>query len=197
MIKFVFTIISLILCSFNGLKSKELVFASKTVSNFYMSPNLESPVIYPIDIGKEMVLIEEKQEWMNLMDKQTGLVGWSLSENFSLEKPKEKLSTKNYEKSFEIFKERVLEMSKSIKEAISIETFTDVEHLGGAAAAIIADDEWFKGRRHANQAFQVYELWKNQNQSPSFLSFKDTSGNEKFIILSGPHRPRYLKSSDK
>lgn len=195
MIKFVFTIISLILCSFNGLKSKELVFASKTVSNFYMSPNLESPVIYPIDIGKEMVLIEEKQEWMNLMDKQTGLVGWSLSENFSLEKPKEKLSTKNYEKSFEIFKERVLEMSKSIKEAISIETFIDVEHLGGAAAAIIADDEWFKGRRHANQAFQVYELWKNQNQSPSFLSFRNSSKEEQFIILSGPHRPRYLKSS--
>ena len=194
MIKFVFTIISLILCSFNGLKSKELVFASKTVSNFYMSPNLESPVIYPIDIGKEMVLIEEKQEWMNLMDKQTGLVGWSLSENFSLEKPKEK-TTKNYEKSFEIFKERVLEMSKSIKEAISIETFIDVEHLGGAAAAIIADDEWFKGRRHANQAFQVYELWKNQNQSPSFLSFRNSSKEEQFIILSGPHRPRYLKSS--
>ena len=195
MIKFLFTIISLILCSFNGLKSKELVFASKTVSNFYMSPNLESPVIYPIDIGKEMVLIEEKQEWMNLMDKQTGLVGWSLSENFSLEKPKEKLSIKNYEKSFEIFKERVLEMSKSIKEAISIETFIDVEHLGGAAAAIIADDEWFKGRRHANQAFQVYELWKNQNQSPSFLSFRNSSKEEQFIILSGPHRPRYLKSS--
>ena len=195
MIKFVFTIISLILCSFNDLKSKELVFASKTVSNFYMSPNLESPVIYPIDIGKEMVLIEEKQEWMNLMDKQTGLVGWSLSENFSLEKPKEKLSIKNYEKSFEIFKERVLEMSKSIKEAISIETFIDVEHLGGAAAAIIADDEWFKGRRHANQAFQVYELWKNQNQSPSFLSFRNSSKEEQFIILSGPHRPRYLKSS--
>ena len=195
MIKFLFTIISLILCSFNGLKSKELVFASKTVSNFYMSPNLESPVIYPIDIGKEMVLIEEKQEWMNLMDKQTGLVGWSLSENFSLEKPKEKFTTQNYEKSFEIFKERVMEMSKSIKEAISIETFIDVEHLGGAAAAIIADDEWFKGRRHANQAFQVYELWKNQNQSPSFLSFRNSSKEEQFIILSGPHRPRYLKSS--
>ena len=98
-------------------------------------------------------------------------------------------------KSFEIFKERVLEMSKSIKEAISIETFTDVEHLGGAAAAIIANDEWFKGRRHANQAFQVYELWKNQNQSPSFLSFRNSSKEEQFIILSGPHRPRYLKSS--
>ena len=63
-------------------------------------------------------------------------------------------------------------MSKSIKEAIKIETFIKIEHLGGAAAAITADNDWFKGRSHANQAFQVYDLWKNQNQSPSFLSFR-------------------------
>ena len=35
-------------------------------------------------------------------------------------------------------------MSKSIKEAIKIETFIKIEHLGGAAAAITADNEWFK-----------------------------------------------------
>ena len=88
-----------------------------------------------------------------------------------------------------------MEMSKSIKDAISIDTFLKVEHLGGAAEAITADNNWFNGRRHANQAFQVYDLWKNQNQSPSFLSFRNESGVEQFIILSGPHRPRYLKSS--
>ena len=63
-------------------------------------------------------------------------------------------------------------MSKSIKDAISIDTFLKVEHLGGAAAAITADNNWFNGRRHANQAFQVYDLWKNQNQSPSFYPFE-------------------------
>ena len=73
-------------------------------------------------------------------------------------------------------------MSKSIKEAISVDTFIDVEHLGGAAAVVIADDNWFKGRRHANQAFQVYELWKNQNQTPSFLSFKNSSKEEKVMV---------------
>lgn len=193
--KIIFTIFTLFLCSFNNLKSKEIVFASKTVSNFHMSPNLDSPVIYPIDLGKEMVLIEKKENWMNLMDEQTGLVGWSLTENYSIQKPSGEIKTKDYNKSFKIFRERVLEMSKSIKEAISVDTFIDVEHLGGAAAVVIADDNWFKGRRHANQAFQVYELWKNQNQTPSFLSFKNSSKEEKFIILSGPHRPRYLKSS--
>ena len=86
-------------------------------------------------------------------------------------------------------------MSASIKDAISVDTFLDVKHLGGAAAAVIADDEWFNGKRHANQAFQVYDLWKNQNQSPSFLSFRNQSNKEQFIILSGPHRPRYLKSN--
>ncbi|MFL2661416.1 MAG: hypothetical protein ACJ0G4_05710 [Alphaproteobacteria bacterium] len=193
---FLFVIIPLFLYPFNILKSEEKLYAVKTVSNFHMNSSLDSPVIYPIDQGKEMILLTKENDWLNLLDNKTGLMGWSLNENFSKVRP-ENILTKDYSNAFKVFEERVLEMSKSIKEAISIETFLEVKHLGGAAATIIADDEWFKGRRHANQAFQVYELWKNQNQSPSFLSFKDTSGNEKFIILSGPHRPRYLKSSDK
>jgi hypothetical protein len=108
-----------------------------------------------------------------------------------------KIKSKNYDITFNNFKSRVLEMSKSIKEAIAIDTFLDVKHLGGAAALIIADDAWFEGRRHANQAFQVYELWRNENQSPSFLSFRNTKNEEQFIVLSGPHRPRYLKSNKK
>jgi len=160
-----------------------------------MNPSIDAPVIYPIDSGKEMILISKKDGWINLLDEQTGLVGWSSEENFSADKPTKTTKSKDYNESFKIFKERVLEMSKSIKEAISVDTFVDVEHLGGAAAAVIAEDSWFKGRRHANQAFQVYEMWKNQNQSPSFLSFKNLKKEEQFIILSGPHRPRYLKSS--
>ena len=195
MIKSFILIFSLFIFSFNDLKCNEKVYASKSISNFYMNPNLESPVIYPIDIGKEMILLKKEKNWINLLDKKTGLVGWSVGENFSTKKPNENIVSKNYEQSFKIFRERVLEMSKSIKEAISIDTFIDVKHLGGAAAIVVADDNWFNGRRHANQAFQVYEMWKNQNQSPSFLSFKNSNDEEKFIILSGPHRPRYLKSS--
>ena len=188
-------IITLFLFSFNTVKSEETLYATKAISNFYMNPSIDAPVIYPIDSGKEMILISKKDGWLNLLDKQTGLVGWSSEENFSEDKPIKTMNSKNYDESFKIFKERVLEMSKSIKEAISIDTFVDVEHLGGAAAVVIADDNWFKGRRHANQAFQVYEMWKTQNQSPSFLSFKNLKKEEQFIILSGPHRPRYLKSS--
>ena len=188
-------IISLFLFLFNVVKSEEILYATKSISNFYMNPSVDAPVIYPVDAGKKMILISKKDRWLNLLDEQTGLVGWSSDENFSNDKPTKTLESKDYKESFKIFKERVLEMSKSIKDAIAIDTFVEVEHLGGAAAVVIADDNWFKGRRHANQAFQVYEMWKNQNQSPSFLSFRNLNKEEQFIILSGPHRPRYLKSS--
>ena len=152
-------------------------------------------MIYPIEIGKELIVKQSKGDWLNVLDQKTGLMGWIQKDFISSEKPSG-ISKKDYNNSFKIFREKVLEMSKYIKEAISIDTFLEVKHLGGAAAVIIADNDWFKGRRHANQAFQVYDLWRNQNQSPSFLSFKNEYDQEQFIILSGPHRPRYLKSSN-
>ena len=173
----------------------ETFFSLKEVSNIFMQPSVDSPIIYPIEQGKELILKKNQDDWANVLDEKTGLVGWIQKDFISKKKPKNVVKTNNYETSFKIFEERVMEMSKSIKDAISIDTFLKVEHLGGAAAAITADNNWFNGRRHANQAFQVYDLWKNQNQSPSFLSFRNESGVEQFIILSGPHRPRYLKSS--
>ncbi len=175
--------------------SEEKVFSVKTATNLYMKPDISSPVIYPLDHAKELIKNKKQENWINVLDQQTGLVGWVLEEDFSELKPEKKIKSKNYEKTFSNFKSRVLEMSKSIKEAIAVDTFLDVKHLGGAAAFVIADDSWFKGRRHANQAFQVYELWRNENQSPSFLSFRNTKNEEQFIVLSGPHRPRYLKSN--
>ena len=177
--------------------SEEKVFSVKTVTNLYMQPDASSPVIFPVDHAKELIKKKKQGNWINVLDEKTGLVGWVLDEDFSESKPDKKFKSKNYDITFNNFKSRVLEMSKSIKEAIAIDTFLDVKHLGGAAALIIADDDWFSGRRHANQAFQVYELWRNENQSPSFLSFRNTKNEEQFIVLSGPHRPRYLKSNKK
>ena len=180
---------------FNSLFASEKVFSVKEITNMFIQPSEKSPIIYPIEIGKEFVLKGEKEEWLNVLDEKTGLVGWVRKDQLSPNKPSETTKGKDYDESFKIFKQRVLDMSASIKDAISVDTFLDVKHLGGAAAVVIADDQWFKGKRHANQAFQVYDLWKNQNQSPSFLSFRDESNKEQFIILSGPHRPRYLKSN--
>ena len=181
--------------SFGYVKGEEKLYSSAEFSSLYIKPNIESPIIYPIDLGKELIIKKKEEKWYNVLDEQTGLVGWVQKEFLSNEKPENNLKKKDYKSSFKIFRERVLEMSASIKDAIAIDTFKEVKHLGGAAAVIIAHNNWFEGRRHANQAFQVYEMWKNQNQSPSFLSFRNESGEEQFIILSGPHRPRYLKSS--
>ena len=189
------TLILSIILFFNSLSASEKVFSVKELSNMYIQPSKNSSIIYPIEIGKEFVLKGEEGDWLNVLDEITGLVGWVKKDQLSFNKPTGTFNMKDYNQSFKIFKQRVLEMSASIKDAISIDTFLDVKHLGGAAAAVIADDEWFKGKRHANQAFQVYDLWKNQNQSPSFLSFRNESNKEQFIILSGPHRPRYLKSN--
>tara|TARA_B100000029_G_C17244438_1_gene840311 strand:- start:31 stop:612 length:582 start_codon:yes stop_codon:yes gene_type:complete len=189
------TLILSIILFFNSLSASEKVFSVKELSNMYIQPSKNSSIIYPIEIGKEFVLKDEEGDWLNVLDEITGLVGWVKKDQLSFNKPTGTFNMKDYNQSFKIFKQRVLEMSASIKDAISIDTFLDVKHLGGAAAAVIADDEWFKGKRHANQAFQVYDLWKNQNQSPSFLSFRNESNKEQFIILSGPHRPRYLKSN--
>ena len=177
----------------NQVFSEEKIFNLKEISTFHMDPDQNSPIIYPIELGHEMVVEERKGEWINVKDKITGLKGWVFSENFSEENPGNSKNDNIYNDSFEIFKERVIEMSRSIEDAIGIKTFTDVTHLGGVAAIVIADDDWFKGRRHQNQAFQVYDIWKDQNQTASFLSFRTKDGVEKFIVLSGPHRPRYLK----
>ena len=189
------TLILSIILFFNSLSASEKVFSVKELTNMYIQPSENSPIIYPIEIGKEFMLKGEESDWSNVLDEITGLVGWVKKDQLSFNKPTGTLKRKDYNQSFKIFKQRVLDMSASIKDAISVDTFLDVKHLGGAAAAVIADDEWFKGKRHANQAFQVYDLWKNQNQSPSFLSFRNESDKEQFIILSGPHRPRYLKSN--
>ena len=61
--KVFFSIITLFLFSFNIVKSDETLYATTTVSNFYMNPSIDAPVIYPIDAGKSMILISKKR-WM-------------------------------------------------------------------------------------------------------------------------------------
>ena len=189
-------VIILSLFIYNQSLSEDKVFSVKTATNLYMKPDIDAPVIYPLEHSQELLAKKKVGDWINVLDEKTGLVGWVLTTDFSMNIPKKEKFTKDYESSFNNFRSRVLEMSKSIKEAISVETFLDVEHLGGAAAIVIADDSWFQGRRHANQAFQSMNFGKT-SITPSFLSFQNTKKEEQFIVLSGPHRPRYLKSNKK
>ena len=41
-----------------------------------MQPSVESPIIYPIELGKKLILKKNQDEWANVLDEKTGLVGW-------------------------------------------------------------------------------------------------------------------------
>ena len=69
------------------------------------------------------ILGKKNGDWVQVTDKQTGLVGWVLDGDFTSQKPEELLGKKNYELIFNEFKERVLEMSKAIESAINVKTF--------------------------------------------------------------------------
>ena len=51
-------------------------FNVKELVNMYMQPNIDSPIIYPIEQGKELVLKKIRTDWANVLDEKTGLVGW-------------------------------------------------------------------------------------------------------------------------
>lgn len=177
--------------------SNEIIFNQKKLTRFLMNPENNSPMIYPLELGHKMKVIKNNDNWINVTDEKTGLNGWVISDDFGSQKPEGAYTIKDYKESFKIFSEKLEEMSSSIEEAIGIKTFISTKHIGGVAAIVVADEAWFSGRRHKNQAFQVYEIWKGLTQSPSFLSFQDEMGEEKFIVLSGPNRPRYLKAKNK
>ena len=193
--KFFFIVFFKFFILYSITNANEMIFNQKKIGQFLMNPETNSPMIYPLELGHKMKIIELKNGWYNVTDEKTGLNGWVKEEDFGVTKPLDSTANSDYKKSFEIFSERLEEMSKSIEDAIGLKTFIETQHIGGVAAVVVASEDWFLGRRHKNQAFQVYEIWRGLNQTPSFLSFRDKSGNEKFIVLSGPHRPRYLKSN--
>ena len=65
-----------ILLYYSEVFSNERFFLIKEFANIHMQPSIESPVIYPIEQGKELVLKKDKDNWANVLDEKTGLVGW-------------------------------------------------------------------------------------------------------------------------
>ena len=61
-----------------------------------------------------------------------------------------------------------LEMSK-VCSVINVKTFKEVKHMGGAAAYVIAEDNWFNGKRFQQQAFHMRDL--ERYKSVPVLSF--------------------------
>ena len=61
---------------FGFINANELVFSNKEISNIYIEPSTDSPIIYPIEMGKEFILKKEADGWIKVLDEKTGLVGW-------------------------------------------------------------------------------------------------------------------------
>ena len=93
--------------------TSEQIFNGVNITNFYIGPSSESSIIYPLELGHEMSVKKTEDEWIQVLDEQTGLVGWVLKKDFLTERPDEKLNKKDYSAIFMEFKERVLEMSKA------------------------------------------------------------------------------------
>ena len=53
----------------------------------YIQPSENSPIIYPIEMGKEFVLKGEERDGSNVLDEITGLVGWVKKDQLSFNKP--------------------------------------------------------------------------------------------------------------
>jgi len=100
---------------FTDVSAEQKIYSSKQLSNIFIKPSADSPIIYPIEIGKELILKDEKDEWVNVLDEKTGLVGWIQKELISENKPKNINSVKNYAESFEIFKGKVLEIREALQ----------------------------------------------------------------------------------
>ena len=62
-------------------------------------------MIYPIEIGKELIVKQSKGDWLNVLDQKTGLMGWIQKDFISSEKPSG-ISKKDYNNSFKIFRKK-------------------------------------------------------------------------------------------
>ena len=80
-------------------------FLSKNVSNIYMQPSIDSPIIYPIEQGKKLILKKIKMNGQMFLDEKTGLVGW-IQKDFLSKKNQKILVKVNYKNSFKIFKKK-------------------------------------------------------------------------------------------
>jgi len=74
----------------------EAFFSVRDVSNIYMQPSVDSPIIYPIEQGKKLILKKKQDEWANVLDEKTGLVGWIQKELISKKKQKNSPKANNY-----------------------------------------------------------------------------------------------------
>ena len=75
----------------------EVFFSAKELSNIYMQPSIDSPIIYPIELGKKLILKKNQDEWANVLDEKTGLVGWIQKDCYQRKNQKIRVKVMIYE----------------------------------------------------------------------------------------------------
>ncbi len=171
------------------------LYAVESGGSLHVAPDVRSPAIFPLDIGRKLIVLEHRGEWIRARDGLTGLIGWVIPQFLGPDLPAEvaELTTHNRTIEFEAFKERFNQLSQSISDVTGYTPFRRVEHMGGGAARVFADPGWYQSRRSEQQAFRIFNMWKAANAGqPVVLSFSDDQGTERFIVLDGPNRPRLL-----
>ena len=177
--------------------SDDRLYVVENGGALYVAPDVRSPTIFPLDIGRELIVLERQDEWIKARDGLTGLIGWTIAQFLGPDLPPgiEERTTRDRKVEFEAFKQRFDQLSQSISDATGYTAFLRVEHVGGGAARIFTDRDWYHSRRSEQQAFRLFDMWKAANAGQSVvLSFADDQGKERFIVLDGPNRPRLLTS---
>ena len=62
-----FIVIFFVFISLNILKSEQ-IFNGKSLTNFYINPSLDASVIYPLEIGHEMLSLKKNGDWIQVTD---------------------------------------------------------------------------------------------------------------------------------
>lgn len=168
-------------------------YVKETDLPFYSEADPASSVIFPLVLNQKLIEKERKDDWIRALEPTTGLVGWVLLKSLS----PQQLSDPGGEVAkggFEVFKIYFDELNNALEESIGEKPFIEIRQVKEGVAQVVANDFWLDSRRHENNAFSLFNTWKSANGGgPSILSFTDKGGDEKFIVIDGPHRPRYLK----
>lgn len=160
---------------------------------FHSEADPLSSVIFPLALNQKLIEKDRKDDWIRVLEPTTGLVGWVLLKDLSVKRltdPGEQV----VKGGFEAFKAYFVELNNALEETIGEKPFIEVRQVKEGMAQVLANDFWLDARRHQHNAFSLFNTWKSANGGgPSILSFADKDGDEKFIVIDGPHRPRYLK----
>ena len=176
-----------------GLAEEQEYYVKEIDVPFRSEADPESSVIFPLSRNQKLIEKDQKDDWVQVLEPTRGLVGWVRLKDLSLQRltdTGEPVVTGG----FKVFEDYFTDLNHGLEETLGEKPFIGLKKIKDGVAQVLANDFWLDSSRHEHNAFNLFNTWKGANGGkPSILSFADKDGDEKFIIIDGPHRPRYLK----